>query len=99
MTAGRPVGRCLRIFRLVCEKTRGRGSNTLRLRVHFFPRMSTDFFKIMGMNSSELTFSFDVGSQSLGWAVVNSDTARPKIVAAGVRIFPEGGDRDQRGGM
>ena len=37
---------------------------------------------------NEKTFAFDLGSSSLGWAVVESD----RIQDAGVHIFPEGVD-------
>lgn len=38
----------------------------------------------------------DLGPTSVGWALI--DEAVGKIIAAGVRIFPEGVDRDQQGG-
>jgi len=38
----------------------------------------------------------DVGATSVGWALVQEDDGR--IIAAGVRVFPEGVDRDQQGG-
>ncbi len=38
----------------------------------------------------------DVGPTSVGWALV--DDSEQRIVAAGVRVFPEGVDRDQQGG-
>lgn len=38
----------------------------------------------------------DIGSSSIGWAVLNKGEQR--IVAAGVRVYPEGVDRDQQGG-
>lgn len=40
--------------------------------------------------------SLDLGSASLGWALI--DTSAKSIADAGVRIFPEGVDRDQQGG-
>ncbi|KAA0214267.1 MAG: type II CRISPR RNA-guided endonuclease Cas9 [Leptolyngbya sp. PLA3] len=46
--------------------------------------------------SEGLVLGLDVGSQSIGWALIDSDSGR--IVATGVRIFPEGVDRDQTGG-
>ncbi len=45
---------------------------------------------------AELTLGLDVGPNSIGWAVLNQ--GRGKILAAGVRVFPEGVDRDQQGG-
>lgn len=42
------------------------------------------------------TLGLDLGSNSIGWALV--DEARTSIVVAGVRVFPEGVDRDQQGG-
>ena len=41
-----------------------------------------------------LTLGLDLGPTSIGWALL--DDAR--IIAAGVRVFPEGVDRDQQGG-
>jgi CRISPR-associated endonuclease Csn1 len=38
----------------------------------------------------------DLGSNSIGWALI--DQQHEKIIAAGSRIFPEGVDRDQKGG-
>jgi CRISPR-associated endonuclease Csn1 len=43
-----------------------------------------------------LTLGLDVGSNSIGWALVDESVGR--IIAAGVRVFPEGVDRDQKGG-
>ena len=43
-----------------------------------------------------LTLGLDLGTNSIGWALLNED--QEKIVAAGVRVFPEGVDRDQQGG-
>jgi CRISPR-associated endonuclease Csn1 len=43
-----------------------------------------------------VTLGMDVGSSSLGWALIAEE--QQKIVAAGVRVFPEGVDRDQQGG-
>jgi CRISPR-associated endonuclease Csn1 len=45
---------------------------------------------------SSRTLGLDLGSNSIGWALV--DEARTSIVAAGVRVLPEGVDRDQQGG-
>lgn len=42
------------------------------------------------------TLGLDIGSNSIGWALV-SETGQ-KIIATGVRVFPEGVDRDQTGG-
>src|SRR5690606_33297430 len=38
----------------------------------------------------------DLGPTSIGWALV--DKVAGKLIASGVRIFPEGVDRDQQGG-
>jgi len=38
----------------------------------------------------------DIGSTSIGWALVDDSTGQFK--ACGVRVFPEGVDRDQKGG-
>lgn len=44
---------------------------------------------------SNLTLGLDLGPNSLGWALL--DEKSHNIVAAGVRVFPEGVDRDQTG--
>ncbi|MCC6547729.1 type II CRISPR RNA-guided endonuclease Cas9 [Candidatus Sumerlaeota bacterium] len=44
------------------------------------------------------SLGLDLGPTSIGWAVVeNPESATPKLVRAGVRIFPEGVDRDKKG--
>ena len=43
----------------------------------------------------KFTIGLDVGSNSLGWAIVAEDSYA--ILAMGVRIFPEGVDRDKQG--
>ncbi len=50
------------------------------------------------MKEQNLTFGLDVGSNSLGWAVVQTANGGGRVVATGVRIFPEGVDRDKSGG-
>ncbi|MGC8639911.1 MAG: type II CRISPR RNA-guided endonuclease Cas9, partial [Isosphaeraceae bacterium] len=40
----------------------------------------------------------DIGSNSIGWALVEQGATEVRIVAMGVRVFPEGVDRDQQGG-
>ncbi|HUW83140.1 MAG TPA: type II CRISPR RNA-guided endonuclease Cas9 [Phycisphaerae bacterium] len=45
---------------------------------------------------ADLTLGLDIGTNSLGWALVDERGSR--IVAAGVRVFPEGVDRDTQGG-
>ncbi|MGD0384441.1 MAG: type II CRISPR RNA-guided endonuclease Cas9 [Thermoguttaceae bacterium] len=45
---------------------------------------------------AKVTLGMDVGSSSLGWALIAEE--EEKILAAGVRVFPEGVDRDQQGG-
>lgn len=42
------------------------------------------------------TLGLDLGSNSIGWALI--DESDEKLIAAGVRVFPEGVDRDQQGG-
>ena len=44
---------------------------------------------------ADLTLGLDLGSNSLGWALLDEEGGR--IVAAGVRVFPEGVDRDTSG--
>lgn len=44
------------------------------------------------------TLGLDLGSNSIGWALVETDPGeKGRIVATGVRIFPEGVDRDTKG--
>lgn len=45
---------------------------------------------------ASLTLGLDLGPSSIGWALLDEENTR--IVAAGVRVFPEGVDRDQTGG-
>ena len=45
---------------------------------------------------AELTLGLDIGPNSAGWSLV--DPIAEKTLAAGVRVFPEGVDRDQQGG-
>ena len=42
------------------------------------------------------TLGLDLGSNSVGWALV--DEATHQILRSGVRVFPEGVDRDKQGG-
>jgi CRISPR-associated endonuclease Csn1 len=42
------------------------------------------------------TLGLDLGPTSIGWALVDEGAGR--IIATGVRVFPEGVDRDQQGG-
>lgn len=44
---------------------------------------------------SELTLGLDLGPNSIGWALI--DESAGQIVNAGVRVFPEGVDRDTKG--
>ncbi len=44
---------------------------------------------------SELTLGLDLGPNSIGWALI--DESAGQIVGAGVRVFPEGVDRDNKG--
>jgi CRISPR-associated endonuclease Csn1 len=46
-------------------------------------------------NLSTTVLGLDIGSNSVGWALLNEHDA--KIIATGVRIFPEGVDRDTSG--
>jgi CRISPR-associated endonuclease Csn1 len=45
---------------------------------------------------AKLTLGLDVGANSIGWALM--DIVGGKTLATGVRVFPEGVDRDQQGG-
>lgn len=42
-----------------------------------------------------LTLGLDIGSKSIGWALLDED--KRQIVATGVRVFPEGVNRTQQG--
>ncbi len=43
---------------------------------------------------SKYTLGLDLGSNSIGWALLDTGEA-PKIIDVGVRVFPEGVDRDK----
>lgn len=42
------------------------------------------------------TLGLDIGSNSIGWALIGN-TDKPTLIATGVRVFPEGVDRDTKG--
>ena len=42
------------------------------------------------------TLGLDIGSKSIGWALLG-DGKKPSVVDIGVRVFPEGVDRDTKG--
>lgn len=42
------------------------------------------------------TLGLDIGSHSIGWAIINIGK-KPSILDVGVRVFPEGVDRDTKG--
>ncbi|MHC4889958.1 MAG: type II CRISPR RNA-guided endonuclease Cas9, partial [Planctomycetota bacterium] len=42
------------------------------------------------------TLGLDIGSKSIGWTLLR-DKPKPSIVDIGVRVFPEGVDRDTKG--
>jgi len=44
------------------------------------------------------TLGLDIGTTSIGWALVEDTKGHERVIASGVRIFPEGVDRDQQGG-
>lgn len=45
---------------------------------------------------SGYVLGLDIGSNSVGWALLDKDT-KPSIINLGVRVFPEGVDRDTKG--
>lgn len=47
---------------------------------------------------ADLTLGLDIGPSSLGWALFSNQAGSDSLVDCGVRIFPEGVDRDQQGG-
>jgi len=45
-----------------------------------------------------MTLGLDIGPDSIGWAIVTSNNGQPSgLLDAGVRVFPEGVDRDTQG--
>lgn len=46
----------------------------------------------------DFTLGLDIGSNSIGWALVDANPDTPEIMDLGVRVFPEGVDRDKQGG-
>jgi len=44
------------------------------------------------------TLGLDIGTTSIGWALIEDTKGQERVIATGVRIFPEGVDRDQQGG-
>ncbi len=44
------------------------------------------------------TLGLDIGTTSIGWTLLEDHGDHGTIIATGVRIFPEGVDRDQQGG-
>jgi len=49
-----------------------------------------------GSQHQSLTLGLDLGPTSIGWALI--DEGREQVIATGVRVFPEGVDRDTAGG-
>ena len=45
---------------------------------------------------SDVILGLDLGANSIGWALIDEEGQR--LLSAGVRVFPEGVDRDQQGG-
>ena len=48
-----------------------------------------------GRNMTTRRLGLDLGSNSIGWALLDESA---RILATGVRVFPEGVDRDKKGG-
>jgi CRISPR-associated endonuclease Csn1 len=48
------------------------------------------------MANSSVVLGLDVGTASIGWCLL--DEIDERVIAAGVRVFPEGVDRDNKGG-
>lgn len=46
----------------------------------------------------DFTLGLDIGSNSIGWALIDSNPNSAQIIDLGVRVFPEGVDRDKQGG-
>lgn len=49
-----------------------------------------------GSMMANLTLGLDLGSGSIGWALIDQEGQR--VIGLGVRVFPEGVARDQKGG-
>ena len=73
-----------------CEKTRESGSVTLDLG---YTRDMLQSSK-KGELSMSTTLGLDIGSNSVGWALINSEAGT--ILSVGVRVFPEGVNRDNK---
>jgi len=43
------------------------------------------------------TLGLDIGSNSIGWALLDNSAEAARIIDMGVRVFPEGVDRDTKG--
>lgn len=100
-TDGCSVEQCLQIFRLCCEKTTEGGFDTLdssKPGSTIFVKKHGNFFV---MTKSRMILGLDIGSNSIGWSLVKDATGGEDPVppmVMGVRVFPEGVDRDQTGG-
>src|SRR5262245_10016486 len=95
---GRSVRRPLPAnFSSCCDKTRRRGSITLQIDYQSISHRQVFLDQDIGAQmQSAYTLGLDLGPNSIGWSLVDEQSQR--IVAAGVRVFPEGVDRDQQGG-
>jgi len=108
-----PVGLVCEFSSCCDNKTSSCCEKTLRARIHYtdphFANGSSvvnpNFEALIamsqpsGIHSSPQTsriLGLDLGPSSIGWAIV--DEEGQQIIAAGVRVFPEGVDRDKQGG-
>jgi len=93
------MGQCLRDFlrNLTCYD---KHADTDQLQYHYSTdKLSTlsNRKRIFGEeNMSSYTLGLDIGSKSIGWALVDYGNT-PSIIGIGVRVYPEGVDRDTKG--
>jgi CRISPR-associated endonuclease Csn1 len=87
VASGCSVEQCLRIFRLVAKSLAGRGWIDLLLVYLGWSCCQTFHF---GVTMAQVTLGLDLGPNSIGWALI--ETVEHRIVASGVRVFPEGVD-------
>jgi CRISPR-associated endonuclease Csn1 len=90
-----PVGLIYEVFSY-CDKTLRDGIGYTRVSFADEFAFVNPYFEKTMKNSGSYTLGLDLGSSSIGWAIVDDEGRQ--IVAAGVRVFPEGVGRDKQGG-
>jgi len=82
---GCSVEHCLRIFRLVAKSLAGRDwIDTTNIAI--LAAKSSSFYR----EAELISLGLDMGPNSIGWALIETEERR--IIASGVRVFPEGVD-------